>query len=113
LDIILKSLRTNIETVKPLEVVKCKRCVNVISEPKELIISVKKKCLQTKSKTRHWFIFILLVVGIVFSIIGLALSRGEQYHVVPEEFRLVFYLSVLGTIVFGISLIVGIMYLRR
>jgi len=69
--------------------------------------------LTNKIKTRHWFLFILLVVGLVLSLIGLALSRGEQYHVVPEEFRSVFYLSVLGTIGLGISLIVGIMFLRR
>jgi len=53
------------------------------------------------------------VVGFVLSLIGLALSRGEQYHVVAEEFRSVFYLSIFGTIIFGTSLIVGIMYLRR
>jgi len=69
--------------------------------------------ITSKIKTRHWFLFILLVVGLVLSLIGLALSFGEQYHVVAEEFRLAFYLSVFGTIVFAILLIIGIMYLQR
>jgi len=64
--------------------------------------------ITSKIKTRHWLLFILVVVGLVLSLIGLALSFGEQYHVVPEEFRLVFYLSVFGTIIFGILLIIGI-----
>jgi len=69
--------------------------------------------ITSKIKTRHWFIFILLAVGLVLSLIGLALSFGEQYHVVAEEFRLVFYLSVFGTIIFAILLIIGMMYLQR
>lgn len=69
--------------------------------------------ITNKIKTRHWSLFILFVVGLVLSLIGLALSRGEQYHVVAEEFRPVFYLSILGTIIFGVSLIIGIRHLRR
>jgi len=69
--------------------------------------------ITNKIKTRHWFLFILLVVGLVLSLIGLALSRGEQYHVVAEEFRPVFYLSIFGTIIFGTSLMIGIRYLRK
>jgi len=69
--------------------------------------------ITSKIKTRHWFLFILLVTGLVLSLIGLALFRGEQYHVVAEEFLSVFYLSIFGTIIFGISLIIGIAYLRR
>lgn len=68
--------------------------------------------ITNKIKTRHLFLLILLVVGLVLSLIGLALSSGEQYHVVAEEFRSVFYLSVFGTIIFTILLIIGIMYLR-
>jgi len=69
--------------------------------------------ITSKIRTRDWFLFILLVVGLVLSLIGLALSRGEQYHVVAEDFRPVFYLSIFGTIIFGTSLIIGIRYLRR
>ena len=69
--------------------------------------------ITNKIKTRHWLLFILLVVGLVLSLIGLALSRGEQYHVVAEDFRSIFYLSVFGTIIFAISLTISIMYLRR
>ena len=69
--------------------------------------------IKSKIRTRDWFLFILLVVGLVLSLVGLALSRGEQYHVVAEEFRPVFYLSIFGTIIFGTSLIIGIRYLRR
>jgi uncharacterized membrane protein len=69
--------------------------------------------ITSKIKTRHWFLFILLAVGLVLSLIGLALSFGEQYHVVAEEFRLIFYLSVFGTIICAILLITGMMYLQR
>jgi len=69
--------------------------------------------ITNKIKTRNWFLFNLVVVGLVLSLIGLALFKGEQYHVVAEEFRSVFCLSIFGTIIFGISLMIGIMYLRR
>ena len=69
--------------------------------------------ITSKIKTRHWFLFILLVIGLVLSLIGLALSLGEQYDVVAEEFRLVFYLSIFGTIIFAILLIIGISCLQR
>ena len=69
--------------------------------------------ITNKIKTRNWFLFILVVVGLVLSLIGLALFKGEQYQVVAKEFSSVFYLSIFGTIIFGTSLIVGIMYLRR
>jgi len=69
--------------------------------------------ITSKIKKRHWFPFILLVVALVLFPIVLALSRGEQYHVVAEDFRSVFYLSVFGTIIFAISLTISIMYLRR
>ena len=69
--------------------------------------------ITSKIGTRHRFLFILLSVGLVLSLIGLALTLGEQYHVVAEEFRLVFYLSVFGTIVFAVLLIIGIMYFER
>jgi len=69
--------------------------------------------MTNKIKLRHWFLFILIVAGLVLSLIGLALFRGEQYHVAAEEFLSLFYLSIFGTIIFGISLIIGIAYLRR
>jgi hypothetical protein len=69
--------------------------------------------ITNKIKNRHLFLFILIVTGLVLSLIGLALFRGEQYHVVAEEFLSVFYFSIFGTIIFGISFIIGIAYLRR
>jgi len=65
-----------------------------------------------KIKKRHLLLFILLVIGLVLSLIGIAFYRGEQYPEI-ETFRLVFYLSVLGTIVFAILLIIGTTYLLR
>jgi len=65
-----------------------------------------------KIKKRHLLLFILLVIGLVLSLVGIAFYRGEQYPEV-ETFRLVFYLSVLGTIVFAILLIIGMTYLLR
>lgn len=81
----------------------------VITEPKEFRI-VKKKMISSKIKTRHWFLLILLAVALVLVLIGLALSMGEQYHVVAEEFRLVFNLSM---IIFAVLLIIGIIYFDR
>ena len=61
--------------------------------------------ITSKIKTRHWFLFILLMFALVLSLIVLALSMGEQYHVVAEEFQSVFRLSILVSI---ILLIIGI-----
>jgi len=66
--------------------------------------------ITSKTKTRHWFLFILLVVALVLFPIVLALSMGEQYHVVPEDFQSVFYGSMVMSVVL---LIIGIMYLER
>jgi len=68
--------------------------------------------ITSKIKKRHLLLFILLVIGLVLSLIGVALYRGEQ-HPEVETFRLVFYLSVFGTIVLGILLVIGITYLLR
>ena len=61
--------------------------------------------ITSKIKTRHWVLFILLMVALVLSLVALALSMGEQYHVVAEEFQSVFRLSILVSI---ILLIIGI-----
>ena len=66
--------------------------------------------ITNKIKTRHWFLFILLIVALVLSLIVLALSMGEQYHVVAEEFQSVFHLSMIISV---ISLIIGIIYFER
>ena len=70
--------------------------------------------ITSKIKTRHWVLFILLMVALVLSLVALALSMGEQYHVVAEEFQSVFYLSMYASLVIlVISLIIGIMYFKR
>ena len=66
--------------------------------------------ITSKIKKRHWFPFILLVVALVLLPIVLALSMGEQYHVVPEEFQSVFYVSIVMSVVL---LIIGIIYFER
>jgi hypothetical membrane protein len=69
--------------------------------------------ITSKIKKRHLLLSILLVVGLVLSLVGVALYRGEQ-HPDAETFRLVFYLSMLGTVVFAILLAIRITYsLRR
>jgi len=65
-----------------------------------------------KIKKRHLLLFILVVIGFVLSLIGVALYRGEQ-HPEVETFRLVFYFSLFGTIVFAILLAIGITYLLK
>ena len=52
----------------------------------------------------------MLVVALVLSLIALALSMGEQSHVVAEEFQSVFHLSMIISVV---SLIIGIIYFER
>jgi membrane protein DedA with SNARE-associated domain len=59
----------------------------------------------SKIKTRYWVLLILFVGALVLSLVALALSMGEQYQVMAEEFRLVFRLSILVSIVL---LIIGI-----
>jgi len=63
-------------------------------------------------RKRRLLVFVLLVVGLVLSLVGVALFRGEQY-VEAESFRLIFYFSVLGSVVFAVLLAIGIIYLRR
>jgi len=66
--------------------------------------------ITSKIKTRHWFLLILLVVALVLFPIALAFSRGEQYHVVAEEFQSVFYFSMVMSVVL---LIIAIMFFER
>ena len=70
--------------------------------------------ITSKIKTRHWFLFILLIVALVLFPIALAFSRGEQYHVVAEEFQSIFYLSIYASIIMSVVLlIIGIIYFER
>lgn len=66
--------------------------------------------ITSKVKKRHLLIFVVLVMGLVLSLTGVALYKGEQ-HPETETFRLVFYSSILGTIVFAALLVVGTIYL--
>lgn len=66
-----------------------------------------------KIKARHWVVFILLSVGLISSLVVLTLLLGEQHHVTVEEFRLVFFISILATVVFAALLSIGIIYFRR
>jgi hypothetical protein len=68
--------------------------------------------IANRIKTRHWLLFILLTAGLILSLVGLALWRGEQNQVNAENFRLVFSLSILGSVIFGVLLVVGALYLR-
>ena len=63
-------------------------------------------------KKRHLLVFVLLVVGLVLSLVGVALFRGEQ-HVETESFRLIFYVSVLGSVVFAVLVAISITYLKK
>jgi len=66
--------------------------------------------ITSKIKARHWFLFFLLIVALVSSLIALAFSIGEQYHVVAEEFQLVFNLSMIISVLLSI---IGIVYFER
>jgi len=68
--------------------------------------------ITSKIRKSHLLLFVLLVIGLVLSLIGVALSLGEQH---PEvgTFRLVFHFSVFGTGAFAVLLAVGMIYFRR
>jgi uncharacterized membrane protein len=72
--------------------------------------------ITNKIGTRQWLLFIFLVSGLTLSLVGLAvwiaLSRGEQNQVNPENFQLVFSLSMLGSVIFSVLLAVGVLYIR-
>jgi len=68
--------------------------------------------ITSRIKKRHLFFFILLTFCLILSLIGIALFRGEQSPP-TEEFRLVFYFSIFGTITFAILLAIGIIYLKK
>jgi len=51
----------------------------------------------------------LSLVGLA---VWIALSRGEQDQVNPENFQLVFSLSMLGSVIFSVLLAVGVLYIR-
>lgn len=70
------------------------------------------KMITSKIEKRRLLLFILLVVGLLLSLIGLAVSLGEQ-HPAVERFRWVFYLSVFGTIIFAVLLALGLVYLKK
>jgi hypothetical protein len=63
-------------------------------------------------KKRHLLLFILLAIGLILSLIGIALFRGEQTPSI-EEFRLVFYTSIFATIIFAILLAIEIVHLKK
>jgi len=70
--------------------------------------------ITSKIKTRHCFLFVLLMIALVLFSIALVLSRGEQYNVDTEEFQLVFCLSMYATMILLVtSLIIGIVCFRR
>ncbi len=70
--------------------------------------------ITSKMKTRYWFLFILLGIALVLFPILLALSKGEQYDVVAEEFQSVFFLSMYASLVILVaSFMIGIVYFKR
>jgi uncharacterized membrane protein len=68
--------------------------------------------ITNRIKTRHWLVFVLLTVGLILSLVLLAYFGGEQ-QVNPEYFQAVFRLSILGSVVFAVLLIIGVFYLRK
>jgi uncharacterized membrane protein len=72
--------------------------------------------ITNRIKTRHLLVFVLLTAVLILSLVGLAVwlaySRGEQ-QVNPEYFQAIFSLSMLGSVVFGVLLIVAALRLRK
>jgi len=72
----------------------------------------ERKMITSKIKKRDLLLLILIVIGLILSLISVALYMGEQYPEI-ETFRLVFYFSIFGSIVFAILLAIAIMYLPK
>jgi predicted transporter len=51
-------------------------------------------------------------MGLILSLVWLAYFGGEQ-QVNPEYFQTMFTLSMLGSVVFAVLLIIGAFYLRK
>jgi uncharacterized membrane protein len=71
-----------------------------------------EKMITSKIKKRHLLLFILAVIGLILSLISIALYMGEQYPEI-EKFRLVFYFSIFGSIVSAILLAIAVVYLPK
>jgi uncharacterized membrane protein len=72
--------------------------------------------ITNRIKTRHLLLFVVLTAGLILSLVGLAVwlaySRGEQ-QVNPEYFQAIFSLSMLGSVVFTVLLIIWAFYLKK
>jgi len=72
--------------------------------------------ITNRIRTRHWLLFVLLTAGLILSLVGLAawlaFSRGEQ-QVNPEYFQAIYGLSILGSVIFSVLLIVAAFRLRK
>jgi uncharacterized membrane protein len=71
-----------------------------------------KDLITKRIRRSHWLFFVLSTVGLILSLVGVAMWRGEQ-QVNAENFRLTFSLSILGVVIFGVLLTVAALYLRR
>ena len=68
--------------------------------------------ISDRIRARRWLFFVLSTAGLILSLVGVAMWRGEQ-QVDAEKFQLAFSLSILGTVIFGVLLIGAVLYLRR
>jgi uncharacterized membrane protein len=100
---------------EPLEVSMSKKWGRVIAD-KHQPIGCAHDLITNRIKTRYWLLFVLLTTGLILSLVGLAVwfaySRGEQ-QVNPEYFQSIYRLSMLGSVVFTVLLVIGALYLRR
>ena len=55
----------------------------------------------------YWFVFGVLFVGLVLFVLGL------YYMYVVREFHLGFELSVVGAVLWGVLLVIGIVYVAK
>ena len=68
--------------------------------------------ISDRIRAHRWLFFFLSISGLILGLVGLAMWRGEQ-QVDAEKFQLAFSLSILGTVIFGVLLIVAVFYLKR
>jgi TctA family transporter len=68
--------------------------------------------ISDRIRARDWFFLVLSIAGLVLSLVGIVIWRGEQ-QIDVEKFQLAFSLSILGTVIFGVLLIGAVLYLRR
>jgi hypothetical protein len=84
-------------------------CGKVIAD-KHYLLDCAHRLITNRIKKRQWLLFVFLTTGLILSLVGLAVWRGEQ-QVNPGYFQSMYILSMVGSVVFTALLVIGILYM--